>query len=67
MVAAILVTKTLAATAMEMVIDNNQPKMAAEEMVAETATGMVTTTMMARAMTVAIATAVMVAFLPDRQ
>jgi hypothetical protein len=29
---AVAVTKTLAATAMEVVIDNNQPKMAAEKM-----------------------------------
>ena len=60
-------TKTLAATAMEVVIDNNQPKTAVEEMAAEMATAMVTTAMTARAMMVAMATVVMVAFLPNRQ
>jgi hypothetical protein len=48
LVVAVAVTKTLAATAMEVVIDNNKPKLAAEEMVAEAATVMVTMTMMAR-------------------
>ena len=67
MVAGVAVTKTLAATAMEVAIDNNQPKTAAEETVAETATAIVTMTMMVRAMMVVMATAVMVAFLPDRQ
>ncbi len=43
LVVAVAVTKTLAATAMEVVIDNNQPKMAAEEMAAEMETAMVTT------------------------
>ncbi len=32
LVVVVAVTKTLAATAMEVVIDNNQPKMTAEEM-----------------------------------
>ncbi len=52
---------------MEVVIDNNQPKTAAEEMAVETATAMVTMMTTAREMTAAMATAVMVAFLPDRQ
>ncbi len=34
LVAAVAVAKTFAATAMEVVIDNNQPKTAAEEMAA---------------------------------
>ncbi len=67
LVAAVAVTKTLVATAMEVVIDNNQPKMAVEEMAAETATAMVTMTTTARAMTVAMATGEIVVFLPDRQ
>ncbi len=67
LMAAVAVTKPLAATAMEVVIHNNQPKMAVGEMVAETATAMVTMTKMARAITAAMATAVMVVFLPDRQ
>jgi hypothetical protein len=48
LVAALVVTKTLAATAVEVVIDNNQPKLAAEEMTVELATAMVTKTTMAR-------------------
>ena len=51
------VTKTLASKAMEVVIDNNQPKTAVEEMAAETATAMVKTTTMARAMATATAMA----------
>jgi hypothetical protein len=51
----------------KMVLGNNQPKMAVEEMAAETATVMVTLMMTARAMTVAMATAMMVGCLPDRQ
>ncbi len=59
--------KTLAATAMAGVTDNNQSKLAAEEMAVEKAMAMVTTTTMARTMTAAMMMAVPVAFLPDRQ
>jgi hypothetical protein len=59
--------KTLAATAMAGVTDNNQPKLAVEEMAAETATATVTTMMMARTMTAATTTVVATSFLPDRQ
>ncbi len=59
--------KTLVATAMAGVTDNNQPKLAVEEMAAETATAMVTTTAMAKTMTAARTMVVVAAFLPDRQ
>jgi hypothetical protein len=59
--------KTLVATAMAGVTGNNQPKLAAEDMAAETVLAMVTTMTMARTMTVATGSAMMVAFLPDRQ
>ncbi len=48
-VAAVAVMKVLAASAMEGVIDNNQPKATVEEMAAETATATVTMTTTARA------------------
>ncbi len=51
-VVAAAVMKTLAATAMAGVTDNNQPKLAAKVMAVETATATVTTTTMARTMTV---------------
>jgi hypothetical protein len=60
-------TKTLAASAMAGVTDNNQPKLAAEEMSAETALAMVTTMRTARTKMVASTVVVSTAFLHDRQ
>jgi hypothetical protein len=59
--------KTSVATAMVGVTDNNQPKLAAEEMAAEMAMATVTTTPMARTMMAGTMTVVAAAFLPDRQ
>jgi hypothetical protein len=68
MVAAVAATmKTSVAIVMAGVTNNNHPKVAAEDMAAETVTAMVTTMRMARKMTAAMVTAVMVTFLPDRQ
>jgi hypothetical protein len=60
-------TKTLAASAMAGVTDINQPKLAAEEMAAETALAMVTTMTTARTKMVASTAVVSTAFLHDRQ
>jgi hypothetical protein len=60
-------TKTLASIAMLGVTDNNQLKGAEEEMAAEMAMATVTTTMTAREMMAAMATAVIAVFLPNRQ
>ncbi len=57
--AAAVEMKTLAATAMAGVTDNNQPKLAAEEMAAEMATATMTTTMTARTMMAAMTTVVL--------
>jgi hypothetical protein len=59
--------KTLAATAMAGVTDNNQPKLAAEEMAAVKAMATVTARKTARTMMAAMTMAVPAAFLPDRQ
>ncbi len=59
--------KTSVATAMVGVTDNNQPKLAAEEMVAVMAMAMATTAKMARTMTAATTMVVAAAFLPDKQ
>ncbi len=60
--------KTLVATANAGITDNNQPKLAAEEMVVEMAMATVTTTTTtARTMTAAMTTVVAAVFLPDRQ
>jgi hypothetical protein len=59
--------KTLAATLIAGVTVNNQPKLAAEEMAAEKAMAMVTTTTMARTKTAATMAVVATAFLHNRQ
>jgi hypothetical protein len=59
--------KTLAATAMVGVTDNNQPKLAAEEMSAETATATVTTMTTERTKMVGTTAVVSTGFLQDRQ
>ncbi len=59
--------KTLAGTLIVGVTDNNQPKLAAEEMAVETAMATVTTTTTERSKTAATMAVVSMAFLHHRQ